>query len=139
MTSQQSVDQGEPVASLRDSAGLAKARRTLVVSGTAHALHDGYTDLIYVLLPIWQTEFGLGYAVLAALRAVYAGMMATLQVPWGWVAAKVDGRIVLAIGTALSAGGYALAGLTGSLAGLCVALAVSGAGSSTQHPIARSR
>ncbi len=136
MTSQQSVDQGEPVASLRDSAGLAKARRTLVVSGTAHALHDGYTDLIYVLLPIWQTEFGLGYAVLAALRAVYAGMMATLQVPWGWVAAKVDGRIVLAIGTALSAAGYALAGLTGSLAGLCVALAVSGAGSSTQHPIA---
>jgi MFS family permease len=112
------------------------ARRTLAVAGTAHALHDGYTDLIYVLLPLWQTEFGLGYGMLAALRGLYAGMMAALQVPSGWLVERVDGRIVLAIGTALAAVGYALAGVTGSLAGLCAALAISGAGSSTQHPIA---
>jgi MFS family permease len=62
--------------------------------------------------------------------------MAALQLPSGWLAERVDGRIVLAIGTALAAGGYALAGFTGSLFGLCVALAISGAGSSTQHPIA---
>ena len=112
------------------------ARRTLVIAGTAHALHDGYTDLIYVLLPIWQSEFGLGYAMLAALRGLYAGMMATLQFPSGRLVEKIDGRIVLAIGTALAAAGYVLAGFTGSLAGLCAALAISGAGSSTQHPIA---
>ncbi|MDO9712932.1 MFS transporter [Paracraurococcus lichenis] len=112
------------------------ARRTLAVAGTAHALHDGYTDLIYVLLPLWQAEFGLGYGMLAALRGLYAAAMAVLQLPSGWLAERVDGRIVLAIGTALAAGGYALAGFTGSLAGLCGALAISGAGSSTQHPIA---
>jgi MFS family permease len=114
----------------------ASAKRTLVVAGTAHALHDGYTDLIYVLLPLWQAEFGLGYGMLAALRGLYAGTMAALQVPSGWLVERVDGRIVLAIGTALAAAGYALAGFTGSLAGLCAALAISGAGSSTQHPIA---
>jgi MFS family permease len=114
----------------------ASARRTLAITGTAHALHDGYTDLIYVLLPIWQTEFALGYGMLAALRGLYAGMMALLQLPSGWLAERVDGRIVLAIGTALAAGGYAFAGFTGSLLGLCAALAISGAGSSTQHPIA---
>ena len=112
------------------------ARRTLVIAGTAHALHDGYTDLIYVLLPIWQSEFGLGYGMLAALRGLYAGMMAALQFPSGRLVEKIDGRILLTIGTVLAATGYVLAGFTGSLAGLCAALAISGAGSSTQHPIA---
>ena len=114
----------------------ATARRTLALAGTAHALHDGFTDLIYILLPLWQAEFGLGYGMLAALRGLYTGVMAALQLPSGWLAERVDGRIVLAIGTALAAAGYALAGFTGSLVGLCAALAISGAGSSTQHPIA---
>ena len=114
----------------------ATARRTLAAAGMAHALHDGYTDLIYVLLPVWQTEFGLGYGMLAAVRALYTGVMAALQVPAGRLGERVDGRIILAAGTALAAAGYALAGCTGSLVGLCAALAVSGAGSSTQHPIA---
>jgi len=47
-------------------------RRTLAVACGAHALHDGYTDLLYVLLPLWQTEFGLGYAEVGILRALYA-------------------------------------------------------------------
>lgn len=122
--------------SIDGRSGPAGARRTLILAGTAHALHDGCTDLIYVLLPIWQSEFGLGYGMLAAMRGLYAGIMAVLQVPSGRLVERVDGRIVLALGTALTVGGYALAGLTGSLMGLCAALAISGAGSSTQHPIA---
>ena len=35
--------------------------RVAAVACGAHALHDGFTDLIYVLLPLWQKEFGLGY------------------------------------------------------------------------------
>jgi MFS transporter, FSR family, fosmidomycin resistance protein len=112
------------------------ARRTLAVAGTAHALHDGYSDLIYVLLPVWQAEFALGYGMLALLRGLYSGAMAALQVPAVRLAERWDGRIVLALGTALAALGYALAGCTGSLIGLCAALALSGAGSSAQHPIA---
>lgn len=38
----------------------------------------------------------------------------------------MDGGVVLAIGTALAAGGHALAGFTGSLVGLCAALGLSG-------------
>jgi MFS transporter, FSR family, fosmidomycin resistance protein len=55
-----------------------KRRGVLAVACGAHALHDGYTDLIYVLLPIWQTEFGLSYAALGALRMLCAGSMAHL-------------------------------------------------------------
>jgi MFS family permease len=111
------------------------APRTLAVAGLAHALHDGYTDVIYVLLPVWQAEFGLGYGRLATLRGLYAGAMALLQLPAGRLAGILGGRVVLAAGTALAALGYALAGTAGGLMGLSAALAVAGAGGSTQHPI----
>jgi MFS family permease len=61
--------------------------------------------------------------------------MAGLQVPAGSLANRMGGRVVLALGTALTALGFLLAGFTGSLPGLCIALAAAGAGSSTQHPI----
>ena len=110
--------------------------RTLAVAGTAHALHDGFTDLIYILLPVWQAEFGLGYGVLALIRGLYTGAMASLQVPAGRLAERFGGRIVLALGTFVAAAGYLLAGLSGGLIGLGTALALSGAGASTQHPTA---
>jgi len=113
-----------------------RATRTLTVTGLNHALHDGYTDLIYVLLPVWQAEFALSYGLLALLRGLYAGAMAGLQIPVGRIAERIDGKIILIAGTALSALGYVLAGLSGGVIGLGLALALSGAGSSTQHPIA---
>jgi len=58
-------------------------RRALGVASGAHALHDGYTDLIYVMLPIWQAEFGLSYAAIGVLRGVFAGTMAGFQIPAG--------------------------------------------------------
>ena len=116
--------------------GCSRERRTLIVAGMAHALHDGYTDTIFVLLPGWQAEFGLGYGMIAMLRGLYAGAMAGLQVPAGSLANRMGGRVILELGTALTALGYLLAGFTGSLPGLCIALAAAGAGSSTQHPVA---
>ncbi|MBV8096645.1 MAG: MFS transporter [Acetobacteraceae bacterium] len=114
----------------------ARPLRTLVLAGCAHALHDGYTDLIYVLLPVWQAEFKLSYGLLAVLRGVYTGTMAGLQIPAGRLAERLGGSVVLGVGTALAAFGYALAGSSGGLLGLIAGLALSGAGSSTQHPIA---
>ncbi len=122
-------------AQVPDTAPIGRARRTLAVAGVAHALHDGYTDMIYVLLPVWQAEFGLGYGALAFLRGLYAGAMASLQIPAGRLAERLGGRLILALGTALAAAGYALAGASGGLLGLCAALALAGVGSSTQHPI----
>ena len=112
------------------------ARRTLVVSGVNHALHDGYTDLIYVLLPVWQAEFGLDYVALALLRSLYNGALAALQMPVSRLAQSLGARTVLALGTLLSASGYAVAGASGGLVGLGAGLLLGGAGSSTQHPLA---
>ena len=54
-------------------------RRALGVACGAHALHDGYTDLIYVMLPIWQHEFGLGFAALGLMKTVFSGTLAGLS------------------------------------------------------------
>jgi len=62
-------------------ASMAEERRALGVACGAHALHDGYTDLIYVMLPLWQAEFGIGYAALGLLRTCYSGTMASFQIP----------------------------------------------------------
>jgi FSR family fosmidomycin resistance protein-like MFS transporter len=113
-------------------------RRALMVAGGAHVLHDGYTDLIYVMLPIWQPEFGLSYAAVGALRALYAGTMATFQIPATLLAERLGATGVLAAGTALAGFGYMLAGVSPGLAVLVVALFLGGLGSSTQHPLASS-
>jgi FSR family fosmidomycin resistance protein-like MFS transporter len=119
-----------------DRGEVSSRARTLWTACAAHALHDGYTDLIYLLLPIWQAEFAIGYGALALLRALAAASMAGLQVPMGRVAEVIGGRATLALGTALAALGYVIAGYSTGLIGLCIALVVVGCGLSTQHPIA---
>lgn len=111
-------------------------RRTLSVASGAHALHDGYTDLIYVMLPIWQAEFGLSYAAVGILRGVFVGTMAGLQIPAGFLAERLGAASVLAGGTALAGFGYCLAGLSGGFTMLVVALLICGLGAATQHPVA---
>ena len=59
------------------------SRRTLTVCGGAHALHDGFTDLLNVLYPLLQAQFGLSYAAIGALKTVYSGAMASGQIPSG--------------------------------------------------------
>ena len=110
--------------------------RTLTVCGGAHALHDGFTDLLNVLYPLLQAQFGLSYAAVGALKAVYSGAMASGQIPSGWLSGRLGSVAVLAGGTGLVALGYGLAGLTGSLYGVVIGLLLAGLGGSTQHPIA---
>ncbi len=113
----------------------APERRTIGVACGAHRLHDGYTDLLYVLLPLWQADFGLGYAEVGLLRALYTGSMAAFQVPIGFVADRLGGPLLLGLGTALAGIGYLVAGASTGFALLIAALVIGGAGSSVQHPI----
>lgn len=112
------------------------ARATLLLAGLAHLLHDGYTDMLYVLLPVWQSQFSLGYGELAIIRALNVGALAALQVPSSQLARRVNARTVLVLGTLLSAIGFLLAGFSDGLVTLCVCLVLVGAGGSTQHPLA---
>jgi len=112
-----------------------RARRALLVASGAHVLHDGYTDLIYVMLPIWQHEFAIGYAALGLLRTCYSGTMAGLQMPSALLSEKLGVPLVLAGGTALAGVGYLVAGGSIGFWTLVLALIIGGLGSSTQHPL----
>jgi MFS family permease len=113
-------------------------RRALGVACGAHALHDGYTDLVYVMLPIWQGEFGLGFAALGLMRTVFSGTLAGFQIPAGFLAERFGTAAVLALGTAMAGLGYIFAGLSGGVVALVAALFIGGLGASTQHPLASS-
>jgi MFS transporter, FSR family, fosmidomycin resistance protein len=128
---------------LRSARGLARIgqsdrRRVLWVACGTHALHDGFTDTLYVLLPLWQAEFGLGYAAVGALRSLYTATMAGLQMPAATIARRIGNPLVLAAGTMLAAAGYLMAGASSGFIILAIALILGGVGSSTQHPIASS-
>src|ERR1700758_5400075 len=112
--------------------------RALWVACGAHALHDGLTDTLYLLLPILQTEFALSYAAIGILRALYAGAMAGLQVPAAKLAQRIGGPTMLAAGTAVAGAGYLAIGASSTVLILALALILGGLGSSTQHPIASS-
>ena len=113
-------------------------RRAMAVACGAHALHDGYTDLIYVMLPIWQGEFGLGFAALGLMKTVFSGTLAGFQVPSGFLAERIGAPMVLALGTALAGTGYVLGGFSTGVMTLVAALFVGGLGASTQHPLGSS-
>ncbi len=97
---------------------------------TVHPIiaHDGYTDQLYALLPVWQGEFGLSYAGLALVRALYYAPMAGLQVPADKLTAKLSPRNALVLATLIAAAGYFVVALPLGFRGLGIGLIVAGIG-----------
>lgn len=112
----------------------ASASRNLRAACLAHALHDGFTDAIYAFLPVWQAQFGLSFASLAVLRALYYGTMGGLQIPSDRALRRVSPRAALILSTVVASVGLAIMTLPLGFAGLCAGLVVAGMGSSVQHP-----
>ena len=100
-----------------------------------HLLHDGPADVLYVLLPVWQTALAMSRSQLGLLITLYFIALAVLQVPTGILAERTGERILLIGGTAVAGLGFLLMGLPGGAAMLAVALVVAGLGSSVQHPL----
>src|ERR1700710_435541 len=88
--------------SAKPQAWLTPKQRNLAGACLAHLLHDGCTDQLYALLPIWQVQFGLSYAGLAALRALYNGTMGGLQVPGNRLTSGLGARTVLVVATTIT-------------------------------------
>src|SRR5580704_7935240 len=109
-------------------------RRNLFAACLAHLLHDGYTDQLYALLPVWQAQFGLSYMGLAILRALYYGTMGGLQVPADRYASRLKPQAALTLSTFVAAFGFVAMALPTGFVGLCVGLVLAGVGSSVQHP-----
>src|SRR2546422_4508229 len=116
-----------------------RARAVLATASGTHFVHDGFSDILYVLLPIWAQEFRLTLAQVGLIRTAYTAAMASFQIPAGLLAERWGERRLLAAGTALTACGFIAAGAWAEgFASLLVLLLVAGLGSGVQHPLSSS-
>src|SRR2546427_2411262 len=115
-----------------------RARAVLAAACSIHFVHDGFSDILYVLLPIWANEFRLTFVQVGIIRTVYSGAMAAFQIPAGLLAERWGERRLLAAGTAVTACGFIAAGLVGGFLSLLLVLLIAGLGSGVQHPLSSS-
>src|SRR5499427_2581814 len=121
---------------LGDDRGVkSRARAVLAAACSIHFVHDGFSDILYVLLPIWAAEFRLTFVQVGIIRTVYSGAMAAFQIPAGLLAERWGERRLLAAGTAVTACGFIAAGMAGGFLALLGCLLVAGLGSGVQHPL----
>ncbi|MEW6721436.1 MAG: MFS transporter [Thermodesulfobacteriota bacterium] len=113
-------------------------RATLTGACVMHFLHDGCSDLLYILFPVWAREFSLSFAQVGLLKTAYSGALASFQVPAGFLAERWGEPRVLAAGTFLTAVGFFRFGAAGGFVPLLAFLAIGGLGSGAQHPLSAS-
>jgi len=122
------------ISSILNKRAVSSKSRSLWGACLAHILHDGYTDQIYALLPVWQAQFGLTYMGLAIVRALCSGTMGALQVPADRFTSRLKPRTALVLSTLVAATGFLAMALPTGFAGLCAGLVLAGVGLSVQHP-----
>jgi MFS family permease len=115
-----------------------RPRATLAAGCFAHFMHDGCSDLLYILFPLWAKEFSLSFAQVGMLRSAYSGALALFQVPAGILAERLGEPRVLAAGTFLTAVGFFCVGAAAGFVPLLALLVIAGIGSGTQHPLSSS-
>ncbi|MEO7729179.1 MAG: MFS transporter [Burkholderiales bacterium] len=110
-------------------------RSTLSTCCTAHILHDGLSDVSYVLLPILAQSFGLSLVQVGVIRSAWRAATAIFQTPVGLAAERLGARNLLAVGTAASGLAFIALGQSAGFAAILVALFFAGFGSAFQHPL----
>jgi MFS family permease len=117
---------------------MTKSRATLATCSSAHVLHDGLTDVLYVLLPVIAQTFGLNYAQIGLIRSANKAALAVFQLPAGLAAERYGERSLLVLGTACAGLGFVALGFAAGFVPILLALFFAGLGSAAQHPLSSS-
>jgi MFS family permease len=110
-------------------------RRTLATCCAAHTLHDGLSDVSYVLLPLLAQTFGLSLSQVGLIRSAHRAAMAAFQIPAGLIAERFGERNLLALGTLLAGCAFVALGYVSGFWAILAVLFLAGAGSAVQHPL----
>jgi len=109
--------------------------RTLATCCAAHTLHDGLSDITYVLLPVLAQAFGLSLSQVGLIRSAHRTAMAAFQIPAGLVAERFGERNLLALGTFIAGCAFVALGYVEGFWPILIALFFAGVGSAVQHPL----
>jgi MFS family permease len=112
------------------------SKRTLSICSLVHTLHDGLSDVTYVLLPLLANAVGLSLAQVGGIRGAHRAAMAAVQFTAGILAERLGERGLLAFGTALAGGAVMALGFAQGFWAILAALFFAGMGSAVQHPLA---
>ena len=112
-----------------------KEKRTLATCCAAHTLHDGFSDVTYVLLPLLAQTFGLSLAQVGMIRSAHRVAMASFQIPAGLIAERFGERNLLALGTLVAGIAFLALGFAPGFWAILIALFFAGVGSAVQHPL----
>ena len=115
-----------------------RRKLTLAACCATHAVQDGLSTSIYILLPILSQAFGLSFAQVGMVRAVHSGAMGLLELPSGMLSERVGQRPLLGFGLLCAGTGYLTVSMAGGLIGLLLGLCIAGCGAAFQHSLSSS-
>jgi MFS transporter, FSR family, fosmidomycin resistance protein len=110
-------------------------RRMLAACCATHGLHDGLSDVNYVLLPLLAQAFHLSLAQVGLLRSAWRAATSLFEIPAGLLAERLGTRNLLAFGTACSGFAFIALGHAAGFAAILLTLFCAGFGSAFQHPL----
>jgi MFS transporter, FSR family, fosmidomycin resistance protein len=118
--------------------GLAQQQVVLLLCCIMHAIHDGYTSAMYLLLPLIATDLQLSYTQVGFLKMMISGGQSLFQLPGGIIAERVGERRMLALGLATLSGAFLLLSPAWSFPTVATLCLLIGVGASLQHPLSSS-
>jgi MFS family permease len=116
------------------AASLKADAKIIGLVGLAHGLSHFFQLVLPPLFPMVRDEFGVSYAALGAVMAVFYTVSGIAQTAAGFLVDRFGARRILLAGLALVAAGAILTGLAPSFPWLFLAAAVGGLGNSVFHP-----
>jgi len=112
--------------------------KVLSAASLAHATHDGFSDMLFVFFPVWQTQMALSFVQVGFFKTLYSGALALFQIPSGMLSERFGERNVLLLGTLFTSISVFFFGWADTPFVLGILLLLGGIGSSVQHPISSS-
>ena len=124
---------------MKDAPAIKYQRKIILITGCAfHVFQDGIADGLAVFLPLWQTSFGLSLTSVGLLYTCFEGATGFFQIPAGFLGERFGERVLLVVGTLVTAISFMCLGIVEGLISLVAFLIVGGVGGAVQHPLAAS-
>jgi MFS transporter, FSR family, fosmidomycin resistance protein len=118
--------------------GLAQQQVVLLLCCVMHAIHDGYTSAMYLLLPLIASDLQLSFAQVGFLKTLISGGQSLFQLPGGFIAERLGERRMLSLGLATLSGAFLLLSPAWSFPTVATLCLLIGLGASLQHPLSSS-